>query len=77
MAMLRRYLFFFRPYVVVANEGRAQARALVHKSNGIDRTLALAKSFCDTAREAISSFPSSEAKDGLEEVLEMVLTRKR
>ncbi|CAZ81772.1 unnamed protein product [Tuber melanosporum] len=54
-----------------------KARALVHKSNGIDRTLALAGSFCDTARQAISSFPPSEAKDGLEEVLEMVLTRKR
>ncbi|KAG0634775.1 isoprenoid synthase domain-containing protein [Tuber brumale] len=54
-----------------------KARALVHKSNGIDRTLALAGSFCDTARQAISSFPPSEAKDGLEEVLEMVLMRKR
>ncbi|PUU74892.1 isoprenoid synthase domain-containing protein [Tuber borchii] len=54
-----------------------KARELVHKSSGIDRTLALAESFCDTARQAISSFPSSEAKDGLEEVLEMVLTRKR
>ncbi|CUS10424.1 unnamed protein product [Tuber aestivum] len=54
-----------------------KARALVHKSDGIDRTLALAESFCVTARQAISSFPPSEAKDGLEEVLEMVLTRKR
>ncbi|RPA98822.1 terpenoid synthase [Choiromyces venosus 120613-1] len=54
-----------------------KARSLVHKSNGIARTLALARSFCDTARQAISSFPQSEAKDGLEEVLEMVLTRKR
>lgn len=54
-----------------------QARDLVHQSQGIQKTRALAQSFCDTARQAISAFPDSEARAGLEEVLNKVLTRKR
>lgn len=54
-----------------------QARALVHESQGIQKTRALAQSFCDTARQAISGFPDTEARAGLEEVLNKVLTRKR
>lgn len=54
-----------------------QARALVHQSQGIQKTRVLAQSFCDTARQAISTFPDSEARAGLEEVLNKVLTRKR
>jgi len=50
---------------------------MVHNSNGIQRTRELAQSFCDTAKEAIQVFPDTEARAGLEEVLNMVLTRKK
>lgn len=50
---------------------------LVHKSAGIPKTKALASSFCEKAREAIATFPPSQARDGLEQVLEVVLTREK
>ncbi|KAA8909798.1 isoprenoid synthase domain-containing protein [Sphaerosporella brunnea] len=55
----------------------AKARELVYKSRGIERTRELAQSFCNTARESIQIFPDTEARAGLEEVLNMVLTRKK
>lgn len=60
------------------DEGDAvRARELVYKSKGIKRTRELAKSFCDIAHKAIQIFPDTEARSGLEEVLNMVLTRKK
>ncbi|KAL7272097.1 coq1 putative hexaprenyl diphosphate synthase [Rhizina undulata] len=55
----------------------AKARELVYKSRGIQRSRDLALSFCDTARQAISIFPDTKARAGLEEVLNIVLTRKK
>ncbi|KAI5806173.1 isoprenoid synthase domain-containing protein [Geopyxis carbonaria] len=55
----------------------AKARELVYASKGIQRTRELAHDFCTTARNAISAFPDTEARAGLEEVLNMVLTRKK
>lgn len=54
-----------------------QARQLVHRSSGIQRTRKLAQSYCNTARDALSLFPPSEARDALETVLENVLVRKK
>jgi len=61
-----------------AQEGdAAKARQLVYKSKGIEKTRELAQSFCDIARDTIQIFPDTEARAGLEEVLNMVLTRKK
>jgi hexaprenyl-diphosphate synthase len=49
----------------------------VHKSRGIQRTRELADEYCQTAKEAIAFFPESEAKAALEEVLKIVVTRKK
>lgn len=54
-----------------------QARELVYRSNGIQRTRELAQSYCETAKTAIQVFPDSDARAGLEEVLNMVVTRTK
>ncbi|KAH0609295.1 uncharacterized protein H6S33_012781 [Morchella sextelata] len=55
----------------------ARARELVHKSQGIQKTRDLARSFCETARQAISVFPDTEARAGLDEILNKALGRKK
>ena len=50
---------------------------MVHRSKGIQKTRELADTFCRTAKEAIQIFPDTEARAGLEEVLNKVLTRKK
>lgn len=61
----------------VLTELSAQARELVHCSNGIQKTRDLAQNFCNIAKDAIQIFPDTEARAGLEEVLNKVLTRKK
>ena len=50
---------------------------MVYRSNGIRRTRELAQTFCETARHAIRVFPDTDARAGLDEVLNMVLTRNK
>lgn len=46
------------------------------QSNGIEQTRALAANYAEKAIEAISSFPDSEAKDGLIEMAVKTLKRQ-
>ncbi|KAF3908044.1 Dimethylallyltranstransferase [Orbilia brochopaga] len=54
-----------------------KAWELVQKSNGLQRTRELAESFSRKAIDAISMFPDSEAKEGLEQIARKGLTRKK
>lgn len=54
-----------------------QARDLVMQSDGIQQTRALAEDYAEKAITAISSFPDSEAKDGLIEMAVKTLQRKK
>ncbi|KAI1505189.1 hexaprenyl pyrophosphate synthase [Biscogniauxia marginata] len=59
-------------------EGDVQrARELVLKSNGIEQTRALAEDYCHKAISALSTFPESEAKDGLLEMATKTLKRQK
>lgn len=49
----------------------------MQKSDGLARTQALAESFCNKAIHAISEFPDSEAKAGLEQICLKGLTRRK
>ena len=54
-----------------------QARDIVAASDGIEQTRALAQEYADKAVEAISGFPESEAKAGLQEMCVKVMQRRR
>ncbi|KAK6540343.1 coq1 putative hexaprenyl diphosphate synthase [Orbilia ellipsospora] len=54
-----------------------KAWSFVQSSNGLERTRELAESFSRKAIEAISIFPDSEAKEGLEQIARKGLTRKK
>jgi len=58
------------------NKGR-QAREIVAHSNGLEQTRALAQDYADKAISAIRPFPSSQAKDGLEEMCVKVMKRRK
>ncbi|KXX76359.1 putative hexaprenyl pyrophosphate synthase, mitochondrial [Madurella mycetomatis] len=55
----------------------ARARDLVTQSDGIAQTRALAEDYAEKAIAAISSFPDSEAKDGLIEMAVKTLKRQK
>ncbi|KAL9120635.1 MAG: hypothetical protein Q9187_002809 [Circinaria calcarea] len=54
-----------------------RARDLVSRSSGIEQTRALAQDYADKAVHAISSFPDSEAKDGLLEMCVKTMKRRK
>lgn len=54
-----------------------QARQLVLRSDGLEQTRILAQAYADTAAKAISAFPNSEAKRGLEEMCVTVMKRRK
>ncbi|KAI1489846.1 hexaprenyl pyrophosphate synthase [Biscogniauxia mediterranea] len=59
-------------------EGDVQrARTLVLNSNGIEQTRALAEDYCEKATSALNTFPDSEAKDGLLEMVTKTLKRQK
>ncbi|KAJ9145335.1 Polyprenyl synthetase [Pleurostoma richardsiae] len=61
-----------------AMEGDVQrARELVLQSNGIEQTRALAQDYSEQAIAAISGFPDSEAKEGLIEMAEKTIKRRK
>ncbi|KAL1310907.1 hypothetical protein AAFC00_001135 [Neodothiora populina] len=61
-----------------AEDGDQQrARDLVIQSDGIEQTRAMAREYVDRARQAISSFPDSQAKSGLLEMCEKVMNRRK
>ncbi|OLL26530.1 putative hexaprenyl pyrophosphate synthase, mitochondrial [Neolecta irregularis DAH-3] len=53
------------------------ATNLVLTSQGISKTKELARKYIDRAKIAISSFEGSPAKDGLDEICELVLNREK
>ena len=53
------------------------ARELVMGSDGLERTRRLAQRYADQAKDAVAGFPASEAKDGLEEMCDKVMKRKK
>jgi hexaprenyl-diphosphate synthase len=55
----------------------SQARHIVLQSDGLEQTRALAQEYADKAMAAISSFPASEAKDGLEEMCVKTMKRRK
>jgi hexaprenyl-diphosphate synthase len=54
-----------------------QARDLVRRSSGVERTRALAQQYVDKAREIASLIPTSDARDALLALADMVISRKR
>jgi hexaprenyl-diphosphate synthase len=54
-----------------------QAREIVLRSDGLQQTRALAQSYVDQAHNSIRSFPESEAKDGLIEMCNKVMERRK
>lgn len=54
-----------------------QARELVLQSDGLEQTRALAQDYADKAIAAIHYFPASEAKDGLIEMVDKTLKRRK
>lgn len=61
-----------------AVEGDVQmAREMVARSDGIEKTRALAQEYADKAVNAIKAFPASEAKDGLLEMCSKTMNRKK
>lgn len=53
------------------------ARDLVSRSDGLEQTRALAQEYADKAAQAVSKFPDSEAKDGLLEMCEKTMKRRK
>ncbi|KAM0811426.1 hypothetical protein AB5N19_11782 [Seiridium cardinale] len=59
-------------------EGDAtRARELVYQSNGIEQTRALAEDYAQKAIAALDTFPDSDAKDGLVEMVIKTLKRNK
>ncbi|KIW05622.1 uncharacterized protein PV09_03493 [Verruconis gallopava] len=54
-----------------------KARQIVLASDGLERTRALAQQYVDQAIASIAFFPESEAKDGLIEMCQKVLKRRK
>lgn len=54
-----------------------QAREIVSQSTGLEQTRVLAQEYVDKAIEAISSFPESDAKNGLIEMSTKVMQRRK
>jgi hexaprenyl-diphosphate synthase len=53
-----------------------QARDLVRRSSGVERTHDLARAHADKAKEVLNVLPDSDAKSALEVLTERVLERK-
>ncbi|KAK6860904.1 polyprenyl synthetase [Apiospora arundinis] len=61
-----------------AQEGDvARARELVLQSDGVEKTRALAKEYCERAIAALDTFPKSVAREGLVKMAMMTLHRKK
>lgn len=61
-----------------SREGDVQmARDLVLRSDGLEQTRALAQEYADKAVDAIRTFPECEAKDGLVEMCEKTMKRRK
>jgi len=54
-----------------------RARELVLQSDGVEQTRALAQDYSEKAMAAIADFPASEAKDGLMDMAEKTIKRKK
>ncbi|KAH8819752.1 decaprenyl-diphosphate synthase-like protein subunit 1 [Xylogone sp. PMI_703] len=54
-----------------------RAREIVHNSDGLEQTRALAQEYVDRAIDSVSGFPESEAKDGLIETAMKTLKRRK
>jgi hexaprenyl-diphosphate synthase len=50
---------------------------LVLQSDGIEQTRALAQDYSEKAMAAIADFPDSEAKDGLMDMAEKTIKRRK
>jgi hexaprenyl-diphosphate synthase len=53
-----------------------QARDLVRRSSGIERTRDLARAHADMAKEVLNVLPDSDAKSALDVLTERVVERK-
>lgn len=56
---------------------RTQARQLILRSSGAERTLELATKHSDLARKALEGLPDSEARTALDEMARDTLTRRK
>lgn len=66
-----------RPQSRVQKLTWTQARELVLQSDGIEQTRALAQDYSEKAMAAIADFPDSEAKDGLLDMAEKTIKRRK
>jgi hexaprenyl-diphosphate synthase len=55
---------------------RPQARDIVLRSSGVQRTRELAQAYADKAKEVLQVLPDSDAKASLEALTERVMSRK-
>lgn len=62
----------FPPYLSLS-----QARDLILRSNGAERTLALAAEHAEKAREALRVLPESDAREALDKMARDTLTRSK
>lgn len=54
-----------------------QARELVARYDGVEKTRVLAQDYADKAVDAIKDFPESEAKAGLVEMCHKTMNRRK
>lgn len=55
----------------------SQARELVARSDGIEQTRALAQEYADKAAAALDILPDSDAKNGLLDMCEKTMKRRK
>jgi hypothetical protein len=74
---LRNDLTSLRPwyFIFLLSLGLAQARDLVSRSTGVERTRELARSHADKAKQLLETLPDSEAKNALGVLAELVVKR--
>ena len=66
-------IYLVRAHLLI-REG-VQARDLVRRSSGVERTRALACTYADKALETLQHLPESEARSALEVLTERVVKR--
>jgi hexaprenyl-diphosphate synthase len=73
--MSSSYVMIFRCLRPLTDTGRVQARDLVRRSSGVERTRELACTYADKALETLQYLPESEARSALEVLTERVVKR--
>lgn len=73
--MWSSYVIVFRVRAYLLTRERVQARDLVRRSSGVERTRELASTYAAKALETLEHLPESEARSALEVLTERVVKR--